>query len=241
MTGLYRIADKNIEISSLYPTVHTLCRGYRTEGVPDLRVQAGPGDIAFERSMTGESFSEGYLEMLAVHRQIADAMPAWDTLMFHGSAIAADGFCYLFTAPSGTGKSTHTRLWRELLGDRARMINDDKPLLHVGEGGVTVYGTPWNGKHSLGENSSAPLRAICFLERGKENVIRRVTRDEVLFQMIGQIYRPRTAEALARTMALADKLCARTALYRLSCNMEPDAARLSFETMSESAAPVGRP
>lgn len=241
MTGLYRIAEKNIEISSLYPAVHTLCRDYRAEGVPDLRVQTRPEDIAFERSLAEESFSDGYLEMLAVHRQIVDAMPAWDTLMFHGSAIAADGFCYLFTAPSGTGKSTHARLWRKLLGDRARMINDDKPLLHVGEDEIRVYGTPWNGKHALGENSSAPLRAICFLERAAENSIRRVTWDEVLFQMIGQIYRPRTTEALARTMVLADRLCARTPLYRLACNMEPDAARLSFETMSGSTAPAARP
>ena len=66
----------------------------------------------------------------------------------------------MFTAPSGTGKSTHARLWREAFGERVVMINDDKPLLLVRPEGVTVYGTPFRGKHGLGGDRSAPLRAI---------------------------------------------------------------------------------
>ncbi len=88
-------------------------------------------------------------------------MPSYDTVLFHGSALAIDGDGYLFTAKSGTGKSTHTRLWRERFGDRVVMINDDKPLLHIDAGSVIAYGTPWNGKHRLGTNASVPLRADC--------------------------------------------------------------------------------
>ena len=82
-----------------------------------------------------------------------------------------DGAAYLFTAPSGTGKSTHTRLWREVFGDRVWMINDDKPMLRISENLVTAYGTPWNGKHHISRNASAPLKAIVQLNRGKENII----------------------------------------------------------------------
>ncbi len=239
MTGLYRIAEKNIEISSLYDEVHRHCRDYRTEGTADLRVKIEPGDIAYERSRAGEESPDAYLELLAVYRQIADAMPAWDTLLFHSSAIAVDGVGYLFAAPSGTGKSTHARLWRELLGDRARMINDDKPLLRIAENGVMVFGTPWNGKHRLGENSSVPLRAVCFLTQAKDNAIRRVDRNEIYFTLFDQIYRPRNAEMLAKSMVLIDRLCAQTPFYRLECNMELDAARLSYTAMSQDPVPPG--
>lgn len=236
MTGLYRIAEKNIEICSLHEWVHTLCREYRVEGQVDLRVEIVSEDIAHERRVSEEDFSDAYLESLAVLRKIVEAMPAWDTILFHSSAIEVDGVVYLFAAPSGTGKSTHARLWRELLGDRAHTINDDKPFLRITDEGVTVFGTPWNGKHALGENCSAPLRAICFLSQAKENAIHAATRDEIYFNLLDQIYRPYSAEALAKTLVLIDRLCAHTAFYRLECNMDPDAARLSYTTMSGSTA-----
>ena len=139
MTGLYRIAETNIEIISLYAQVHDLCRDYRAQGAPELTVRVTAAGIARECAADdGAGHSDAYLETLAVYRQIAEAMPARDTLLFHGSALAADGVGYLFTAPSGTGKSTHARLWRELLGGRVRMINDDKPLLRLGPEGVVL-------------------------------------------------------------------------------------------------------
>ena len=79
-----------------------------------------------------------------------------------------DGQAVLFTAKSGTGKSTHTKLWRDLFGERAVMVNDDKPLLRILKDGVLVCGTPWDGKHRLSTNCALPLKAICILERGKK-------------------------------------------------------------------------
>ena len=79
-----------------------------------------------------------------------------------------DGEAYIFTAVSGTGKSTHAMLWREVFGERVRMINDDKPLIRITpEGKAVVYGTPWDGKHHLSKNSAFPLKAICWLTRAK--------------------------------------------------------------------------
>ncbi|MBQ3276658.1 MAG: hypothetical protein IJH47_06360 [Oscillospiraceae bacterium] len=232
MREIYRIAEKNIEIASLYGRVHELCRDYRSDGRPDLVVEITRADVDREREQDA-AYSEDYLETLAVYRQIADAMPAWDTLLVHGSAIAADGVGYLFTAPSGTGKSTHARLWRQLLGERARMVNDDKPLLRVSGDAVTVFGTPWNGKHHLGENIAVPLRAVCFLERGTENAIAPVAPQEAYVALLRQVYRPGDAAALKKTLELLDRLCGLVAFYRLRCNMDPAAARLSFETMSK--------
>lgn len=127
------------------------------------------------RTDQAAEYTDAYLETLAVYRKIAEWMPMYNTLLFHGSVIAVDGKAYLFTAKSGTGKSTHTRLWREYFGERAVMINDDKPLLRITQEGVFAYGTPWDGKHRLSTNISAPLAGICILRRGNDNSIRMIT------------------------------------------------------------------
>ena len=117
------------------------------------------------RSLKYKIENDEYLETLAVYRKIAEKMIDYDTILFHGSVIAVDGIGYLFTAKSGTGKSTHTRLWRELFGERAVMVNDDKPLIKVSENGIIVYGTPWDGKHRLSTNTFVPLKGICFMSK----------------------------------------------------------------------------
>lgn len=246
MKGLYRLANRNIAITSLYPAVHDLCKDYRIEGATDFSVEISLADIDHERVQSAREaaregrsprpVSNGYLETLAVYRKIAEQMPAYDTVLFHGSCIAVDGVAYLFAAPSGTGKSTHARLWRALLGDRARMVNDDKPLLQLGADGVTVFGTPWNGKHRLGENISAPLKAICLLERSPQNRIRSATRAEVLPLLLQQTYRPVDPEALSRTLFLVDELSRRVKLFRLGCNMDPEAAQVAYDAMKGGCA-----
>lgn len=241
MTQLYRFAERNIEIRALHSDVHDLSRDYRVGGAPDFTVSTAAPDIEFERAKSAREdelegiptrhFTDGYLETLAIYRKIAERMPEYDTVLFHGSAISVDGAGYLFTAKSGTGKSTHVRLWREYLGKRAVMVNDDKPLIRVTEDGVIVYGTPWDGKHRLSNNIAVPLKAICILERTKENAIRRITREEALPMLIQQTYRPADPVALAKTLTLIDRLGGRVKLYRLGCNMDISAGELSYNTM----------
>lgn len=233
MTGLYRIAEKNVEIVSRFEDVHALCRDYKAEGDADLNVTIREEDVERERLFADAPYPDGYLETLAVYRKIAETMPQWNVFLIHGSAVAADGIGYLFTAPSGTGKSTHARLWRELLGARAAMINDDKPLARVGAETIDVFGTPWNGKHRLGENAHVPLKAVCFLEQAPENSIVRLSAAEGFSLLLGQVYRPRDVSAMKKTLTLLDETCRRVRIYRLRCNMELDAARLSFKKMSE--------
>ena len=151
MKQIYKIADRIIEIRSLHLMIHEQCREYRAAGVPDFRIEITPSDIVFEREKSAQAdkaeeraiqfYSDGYLETLAAYRKIAERMPEYDTVLFHGSAIAVDGQAYLFTARSGTGKSTHARLWRELLGDRAIMVNDDEPLIRISDTSTIIYGS----------------------------------------------------------------------------------------------------
>ena len=241
MTGIYQIAGKTVEIRSQYPAVHILCGDYASEGAPELVVSVAPEDILREREISDRedaaenrplrSYSDSYLETLVAYRQIAEHMPAWDTVLLHGSAVAVDGTAYLFAARSGIGKSTHARLWRELLGDRARMVNDDKPLVRVGGGEAIVFGTPWNGKHRLGENIAAPLRAVCFLQRAEENRIRPVSPAEAYPELVRQTYRPADPAMMAKTLELLDKICASVSFWRLGCNMDIEAAQVAYEAM----------
>ncbi len=242
MTNTYKIAEHNIQITSIYEDIHRLCSDYQSFAQPiDFIVQTQQSDIDFERSKSAHEdeaegrlvrdFHDGYLETLAVYRKIAEKMPAYDIVLCHGSAVAVDGEAYLFIAKSGTGKSTHTRLWRELLGERAVMVNDDKPLVHVTEAGAVVYGTPWDGKHHLSRNIDVPLKAVCILTRGAENRIEPVTPAEAFPMLMQQVYRPADPASLSKTLNLIEKLAASVSLWRLSCNMELDAARVAYEGM----------
>ena len=243
MKQIYKIADRIIEIRSLHLMIHEQCKEYRAVGVPDFSIEITLSDIVFEREKSAQAdkaeeraiqfYSDGYLETLAAYRKIAERMPEYDTVLFHGSAIAVDGQAYLFTARSGTGKSTHARLWRELLGDRAIMVNDDKPLIRISDTGTIIYGTPWDGKHHLSNNIAVSLKAICILERAKENAILPVTREEALPMLIQQTYRPADPLTLAETLTLIDRLGMEVKLYRLRCNMDISAAKLSYGTMKE--------
>ncbi len=231
MTGLYHIGNQNILVHSIYQWIHQYCVEYRSDGVPDFVVEISPTDIDFERSRVTSNRKEAYLETLAVYRKIAEKMPSYDTVLMHGSAVALDGKAYLFTAPSGTGKSTHTRLWREVFGERAVMINDDKPLIRITDSEVIVYGTPWNGKHHLGSNIAVPLRAICILERDQTNHIHEISPQEAVPFLLHQIYHPIDSEAMAKTLLLIEKLKTKVHFYHLGCNTEHEAAQIAYDGM----------
>lgn len=237
-----RLADKNISVTSVYDSTAEYCQDYLAEfDTPDITVMLTEEDILAERDYDDATrAAEGlmprtphfrYLETLALYRKIAEALVEYDTVLFHGSAVAVDGEVYLFTAKSGVGKSTHTRLWRECFGERAVMVNDDKPLIKITDGGISVYGTPWNGKHRLGTNIRLPLRALCILERAEDNSVERIVARDNFHKILAQTYRPTTPEATARTLGLIDKLLSRVPLYRLGCNMNPEAAKIAYNGM----------
>ena len=232
MTDTYRLADVNVRVSAIHPAVHALCSGYAADGPADFDVRIRQTDINGERRRADRpGNSDAYLETLAVLRKIAEKLPGYDAFLFHGSAVAVDGQAYIFTAPSGTGKSTHTRLWRALLGGRAVMVNDDKPLIRVQtDGTATVYGSPWDGKHRLSSNIAVPVRAICVLGRSGKNRIRETAKAGLLPMLVQQTYRPADPAMLARTLTLLDRLSAR--FYRLECNMDLSAAELSYGAMA---------
>lgn len=237
-----KIAGRVVAVTALFSSTCCFCKEYLCQAEPDFSVKISMEDIAFEHEkvvredmlegIRNRDFSDAYLETIALQRKIAEHLFEYDTLLFHGSVVAVEHEGYLFTAKSGTGKSTHTRLWREVLGGRAVMVNDDKPFLRITEGKVDVYGSPWNGKHRLGENICVPLKAVCILERGEKNEIREIPAKDAVHMLFQQSHRPVNVQMMPKYMELLDILAGNVAFYRLKCNMSPEAARTAYEAMS---------
>lgn len=236
-----RLAGIAIEVHALFASTKDFCSEYLCEEKAAFSVTIFPEDLKYEREKSiadavrigriVHHYADEYLETLALYRKIVDKLLEYQILLFHGSAIEVDGQCYLFTAPSGTGKSTHVRFWREHFGERAVMINDDKPLLSINADKILVHGTPWNGKHQLGSNRSAPLKAICLLQRGTANHIEAISPSEALSILLQQSYRSKNPEKLGCTLELVDALTKCCKFYRLHCNLDPSAAATAFMGM----------
>lgn len=242
ITFTMRLADATVRVSALHEGVRRLCADYLVAddavAEPDLKVAVEWRDIARERELSTpeNKWSGAYLETLAVYRKIAEWAPLHDRLLVHGAAIEHGGRAYLFCALSGTGKSTHIRLWRRYLGDAVDIVNGDKPLVRVDrmapDAPAVIYGTPWCGKEGWQRNVSAPLAGICLLKRAPEpgaNSIRRIEPIEALDFMMRQVYLPEDPAAAGATLELLDALLARTPLFELFCDMSEDAVRTSFE------------
>ena len=228
------LAGTVIEADTLYESSLRYCRDYLTDKPAELSVSVTEEDIEKERGFaTAEDPSVQDLEHMALYRKICSQLADRDTVLMHGSCVEVDSQAYLFCAPSGTGKSTHTRLWRQYFGSRAVMINDDKPLLRVLSGHVRIYGTPWNGKHRLGNNTSSPLKAICFLNRGEINTIKKVDPDAGLPLILKYTYRPEDPEDTLKVLGTASRIAGMCDFWSLECNMEEEAAAVSYTAMSE--------
>ncbi len=238
-----KLADVPIGIRCRYEINKRFLKDYLTEEEPLFCVE--PTDADLERAREdyelldkadgreGIRRSEIFFENAALNRLIAERITAYDVLLMHGSALCMDGETYIFTAPSGTGKSTHARLWRETFGDRVFMINDDKPMLRVREDGVIAYGTPWNGKHNLSRNASAPVRAIALLKRSEENRVEPMVKSDAFTVLISQALTSKDPAVMLRILTLEKRMLEKVRFYTLYCSMEPDAARVSYEGMKQ--------
>ena len=229
----YKFADTVVRVSYETDYIEKQCKEYLTDETPELEVAVTASDVEFERSRAdSDGYQYGYLESLALYRKFCSYIVNKDIILFHSSAIAVDGKAYLFAAPSGTGKSTHTRLWRETFGERAVTVNDDKPLVKVEDGKLTVYGTPWDGKHRLSSNIAVPVGGICFLTRGKTNTIERLMPMQALPEFLSQTFRPMEEDGVRKMLQLAIKATSETPMWRLACTISDEAVRVAYEGMS---------
>jgi hypothetical protein len=234
------LAGINVAVTSLFDEVYDYCRDYLTDAPADMSITVTPEDITYEENVNiREAQIEGlavveypysYLETIAVYRKIVTKMLDFNTFLMHGAVVAVGDKAWLFTAPSGTGKTTHINLWLNNIPG-SYVVNGDKPLICVGDE-CTVYGTPWAGKEGMNRNVGVKLCGIVILNRGAENHIEKVPMTQVLPVLIQQSYRPNNKVELEKTLSLLSRLGKKIPMYQLYCNMNPDAAFTSYNVLN---------
>lgn len=227
------IAGLSIGIDAPDEKLIDMCAPYRFDRPPrptDFTIELTSDELAAQAALSPGA-PEWEVRSLAVYRKLCTRALEYDCILFHCSAVALDGRGYLFAAPSGTGKSTHARLWRELPEIKATSINDDKPLLRLIDGVWFVCGTPWNGKHGLGCNQLVPIQGICFLEQAECNEISMLDSKCAIPLLLNQMLRPKDIERMDRLLELTADLLNKIPMWRLKCLPEFSSAALSYNSM----------
>ena len=235
------IAGKKIEIECFYKYVFQQCRNYLTRfKTPDFTICTSIDDIELEirnipsvnaRGLGYDNrVSVDYVgaESSVIHRKLANLMLNYRIVLIHGAAIAVHDKCYIFTAPSGTGKTTHINNWVEMIPDTI-VVNGDKPLIDVDN--KLVYGTPWCGKEGMNTNVAVPLAGIIALERGEINQINKIEFKEIVPTLIRQCYIPKDKELSIKALKLIGELSG-VPCYKFYCNMDRESAIVAYEGLN---------
>lgn len=225
---LIEVAGVVVEVRNRCRYIKRLCRDYITTGKrADFSVRAEGWELKAERANAPTPpgpFARGYLESNCLYRKICLNMIDYGGFLMHAAVIETGGGAIAFAAKSGVGKSTHIRLWRRQFGDSVRVLNGDKPLIRRIDGRFCACGTPWRGKEQKGCNAIAPLKALCFLERGEENRIERLTPAQAIPRLFHQVLMPKEPERMERFLALVEEMLDSTPCWLLHCDMTPEAA-----------------
>ena len=239
--GKYKIADMNVFIDN--PGKTTEEQGekylYNYEGNADIEICLKKDklpqlykDYLIKNNYTNEQFSFEDFLYCFVGSGFSRRILEHNGCVLHSSAVAVDGYAYLFSAHCGTGKSTHTSLWLKYFKERAVIINDDKPCIRDVDGELYVYGTPWSGKHDISTNDKFKLKAITFICRSDENWIREISKPEAISLFLTQTYRPRDKKHMDLLLNMIDKIFSSVKVYKMGCNISEEAAELSYKVMS---------
>lgn len=228
---IYNIAGVLVDMEPRYPRSQKQSEAYivAKEGPSNIRIRLSDEFLA-ERHKENPHLSLEDCEYVWLGSEFYNALPIFKGMMLHSSAVVYDGNAYLFSAASGTGKSTHTQLWLKQF-EGAYILNDDKPAIVVTDDGIYAYGTPFSGKTDWNVNKGVPLRGICALERGEKNIIEPLSKDEALFWIMNQTVRPSEEERMMQMLDVLDEVIKQVPTYKLYCNMDPEAAIVSYNGM----------
>ena len=226
-----KVADFVFDIANKYSYSEKFVDKYLTDEPADCFIKIDDSLIA-KRLSESPVYPAEYIEFLEIYREICNWIIDHDGILMHGAVIEFEKNAYMFTAPSGTGKTTHIRLWKKLYKDKVSVINGDKPLIRLINGEYIVYGTPWCGKEHYNRNTKAPLKGIVLLSRAPENSIDVMSPDKFNPFLLKQVYLPKNPAGTMRTLDFADKMFSTIPLYNLKCNISTDAARIACEKIT---------
>lgn len=185
-------------------------------------------------SYSQKRISEAEAEDNALYRELSELLWKEGSLIFHGVLLSVEDKGFIFTAPSGVGKSYHAQLWASEFGDKVNIINGDKILLKNESGVLWGYGTPWKGKERIGNNSCVKIKAICHLNRGEINEIRRINRkSEAISWLVEQSMLKERQYYILSLIRWFNASLHNVELYELKCNMNSDAAIVAYTAMNK--------
>lgn len=230
---VYEIAGLRVYLDNKSKYTDVYCQAYLSvDQNSPVDVTASVTEEEFEEEKRlSPNFPNGYIENICLYRSLCRQIPALNRMLLHASILSFDGNAYGFLGRSGTGKSTHTKLWMQYL-DGVEIVNGDKPILQDVGGEIVAYGTPWMGKEGWGTNTNAPLKGLCFLEQAKENEICRLTKAEAVSRIFTQVFLPEDEEMVDKTLQLIDKLVETVPMYLLKCTISQEAVCCSYEALT---------
>lgn len=230
---VYKIAGIGVEYEGKYDMLIERSRKYLADDdtSPLFSLKTNPTIIKSLRKQYPQS-NEAEYEYTDIGASFNREIINYDGIMLHASAVAVDGCAYLFSAPSGMGKSTHTQMWQKLFGkDQAVIINDDKPVIRKIDGVYYAFGTPFSGKHDISENTGFPVKGICFVLRGDKNIIKNLSTKDAVTPFLNQTIKPFDMEGYLKMLSIADDLLCTVPCYSLLCKADVEAAEIAYNAM----------
>lgn len=231
---MYKIADFNLEFSFRHKPFRTASADFFCEGNDSCATFICSEEEKEMARKNDTAIKKSYVETMLLHRKLAEWLPKNNAFVLHSACFDVGGVGVAFAAHSGTGKTTHMRLWQELLGDKMVVVNGDKPIVRFFDDEPEIpyaYGTPWNGKEHLGCNMRTQLKHICFIERSETNFVEKISASDAVERIMNQVYMPKDPIAMAKTLELINRLISSCSLWKIHCNMEPEAAKVAYNTI----------
>ena len=230
--AFYRIADFIIEINTdeeLY--IKDRFKLDSPGRDPDISVTLTEADFDFLGEERRRSLPKEYIERSAACNRVALELPRFGAVLLHGSAVLVDGRAIVFIADSGVGKTTHTRMWKEYLGDRMTIINGDKPIVRMIEGKPVVYSSPWTGKEGDESDTTARLTDVCVLTRSEDNYTRPIAPLECVDEFMRQLIHPGDPATALAMLETTDRILSGVNCWRIGCNISVEAAEVAYRAI----------
>ena len=231
----YKIADLIVEYTAKYDELKRLSEQfiYNGERETDITLSVTDKQLDNMLSRSAKGTTIGGIENFAISSEFNREAIKYGVMLVHSSALIYNNEAYLFSADSGVGKSTHTKLWLKAFGDKVHIMNDDKPVVRLYDDHAQAYGTPFDGGSGIALNESYPLKAIIFVERGEENSVRIPDNKEIIQKLYFQTARMVDRKTAEKMLLNIEKLLSLTKFYVLTCNMDISAAYTAYNSIIE--------
>ena len=228
---IVNFADIKIKIHTNYDYMFKFCKDYIVN-TTEYDFEVYPSEDYQHKMDDNPLFSAAYCESISLYEEIGKQLPFYNAFIMHGATITYQDKGLMFTAQSGTGKSTHIKLWKKHFGKDVDIVTGDKPIVRVFNDGIKVYGTPYSGKECWHKNRSANLDSICIVQRGTTNKICKITSEEAILPLYQQIFIPKDNEIIAgKILDLFNHLLTSIPIYVLQCDISEEAVQVAYEGM----------